>query len=136
MAASRDGFFTAAHDVSSGGLAMTLVEMASAVRRLLAFPARLGGSVRVRSSVSLRAESRGRAANEEVRFPDMCEPRACQPNESEWSMAPSMAARRQGLFTCPCASLRATSEGTFPCPLRLIEPPAVARGQAPDNPGG
>ncbi|MDP4803884.1 MAG: AIR synthase related protein, partial [Candidatus Nanopelagicales bacterium] len=73
VAGSRDGMLTAAHDVSDGGIAMTLVEMAlrSGVGARMWLPDD------VDPFVYLFAESAGRAIvviprSEEMRFTEMC----------------------------------------------------------------
>ena len=73
VAGSRDGMLTAAHDVSDGGIAMTLIEMAlrSGVGARLWLPDE------VDPFVYLFAESAGRAIvviprSEEMRFTEMC----------------------------------------------------------------
>ena len=73
VAGSRDGMLTAAHDVSDGGFAMTIVEMAlrSGVGARLWLPDDID------PFVQLFAESAGRAVvvvprSEELRFSEMC----------------------------------------------------------------
>ncbi|MBR25092.1 MAG: hypothetical protein CMN22_08895 [Rubrivirga sp.] len=73
VAASRDGMITAAHDVSDGGFAIAVVEMALRSR----VGARLWLPDDVDPFVQLFAESAGRAVvviprSEELRFTEMC----------------------------------------------------------------
>ncbi len=73
VAASRDGMITAAHDVSDGGFAVAVVEMALRSR----IGARLWLPDDVDPFVQLFAESAGRAVvviprSEELRFTEMC----------------------------------------------------------------
>ena len=73
VAGSRDGMLTAAHDVSDGGFAMTIVEMALRAN----IGARLWLPDGIDPFVQLFAESAGRAVvvvprSEELRFSEMC----------------------------------------------------------------
>lgn len=73
VAGSRDGMLTAAHDVSDGGIAQTIVEMALASRR----GARLWVPDGVDAFTFLFSESTARAVvvisrSEELRFTEMC----------------------------------------------------------------
>jgi len=73
VAGSRDGMLTAAHDVSDGGFAMTIVEMALRA----GVGARLWLPDGIDPFVQLFSESAGRAVvvvarSEELRFSEMC----------------------------------------------------------------
>ena len=113
VAGSRDGMVSAAHDVSTGGLAQTLVEMA------------LRGGVGARvflpdgldPFVALFSESAGRAVvvvprSEEVRFSDMCIARHVP--LTRIGVVDGDALSVQGLFDVSLAELREASESTLP----------------------
>ena len=115
VAASRDGLLTAAHDVSVGGLAITLAEMAL----------RSGKGARVflpddiEPFVSLFSESTSRVVfvvprSEEVRFTDMCTARGVPAARIGVVDSTIEGLEVQGHFTTPLAELRDASEGTFP----------------------
>jgi len=115
IAASRDGLLTAAHDVSVGGLAISLAEMAL----------RSGTGARIflpddaDPFVALFSESAGRIVfvvprSEEVRFTDMCTARGVPAARIGVVDSQIGGLEVQGLFTLPIDDMRATSEGTFP----------------------
>jgi len=87
VAGSRDGMLTAAHDVSDGGFAMTIVEMALRA----GIGARLWLPDGIDPFVQLFSESAGRAVvvvprSEELRFSEMCGAAACPLIGSGWSI--------------------------------------------------
>ncbi len=96
VAASRDGMITAAHDVSDGGFAIAVVEMALRSR----VGARLWLPDDVDPFVQLFAESAGRAVvviprSEELRFTEMCAARGVPASrvgvvDSVWVLIPDM----------------------------------------------
>ena len=111
--ASRDGLLDAAHDLSDGGIAQALVEMA--------LRGGIGARVWVPDGldpfVFLFAESAARAVvavprEEEVRFADMCTARRFP--FLRIGVVDGDALDVQGQFTVPLADLRAAHEGTFP----------------------
>jgi phosphoribosylformylglycinamidine synthase len=115
VAASRDGLLTAAHDVSIGGLGVTLAEMAL----------RSGKGARVflpdglDPFVALFSESQGRVVfvvprSEEVRFTDMCTARGVPATRIGVVDAGVSGLEVQGQFTVSMVDLRASSESTFP----------------------
>jgi phosphoribosylformylglycinamidine synthase len=115
VAASRDGLLTAAHDVSVGGLGVTLAEMAL----------RAGTGARiflpddVDPFVALFSESAGRIVfvvprSEEVRFTDMCTARGVPAARIGVVDSEIAGLEVQGQFTVRMDDLRAASEGTFP----------------------
>ncbi|MGB2840528.1 MAG: AIR synthase-related protein, partial [Actinomycetes bacterium] len=115
VAASRDGLLTAAHDVSLGGLAVTLAEMAL----------RSGKGARVflpdgaDPFVALFSESAGRIVfvvprSEEVRFTDMCTARGVPAVRIGVVDSEADGLQVQDHFAVPTADLSAASEGTFP----------------------
>jgi len=117
VAASRDGLVTAAHDVSAGGLAQTLVEMSlrSDVGARIVLPES------VDPFVALFSESSGRAVvvvprTEEVRFQDMCTARHVPVERIGVVDAQTSTASLdfQELFSVALADIRAASESTFP----------------------
>jgi phosphoribosylformylglycinamidine synthase len=114
VAASRDGLLTAAHDVSSGGLAQTLVEMALRSDR----GARVMLPEGVDPFVALFSESAGRAVlviprSEEVRFNDMCTARGVPVSRIGVVDSTLDSLEFQGLFDASLSQLRAASESTF-----------------------
>ncbi|GAB3271844.1 phosphoribosylformylglycinamidine synthase subunit PurL [Arthrobacter pigmenti] len=134
--ASRDGMIDAAHDVSEGGLAATLSEMALR----FSVGARVGiDELCERDGIdaftALFSETQGRAVvsvarSEEVRFTDMCSARGFahlrigvvdNPPVVDQANASERVETRveqtldvQGYFTLPVASLREAHEGTLP----------------------
>ena len=115
VAASRDGLLTAAHDVSVGGLAISLAEMAL----------RSGKGARVflpdgiDPFVALFSESAGRIIfvvprSEEVRFTDMCTARGVPAARIGVVDAQIGGLEVQGQFIVPIDELRSASESTFP----------------------
>ena len=113
VAGSRDGMLTAAHDVSEGGLAQTLVEMA--------LRGGVGARVFLPEDVSpfvgLFSESAARAVvvvprSEELRFTDMCVARHVP--VTRIGVVDGDALDVQGLFRAPLGELRAAYEGTLP----------------------
>ena len=115
VAASRDGLLTAAHDVSAGGLAITLAEMALRSGK----GARVFLPDDVDPFVSLFSESTSRVVfvvprSEEVRFTDMCTARGVPAARIGVVDSTIEGLEVQGQFTTPLAELRDASEGTFP----------------------
>jgi phosphoribosylformylglycinamidine synthase subunit PurL len=117
VAGSRDGMLTAAHDVSEGGLAITLVEMALRGAR----GARVVLPDDVEPFVALFSESAGRAVvvvprSEELRFSDMCVARHVPVARIGVVDGVGDLAELgvQGQFSVPLAQLRAASESTLP----------------------
>lgn len=115
VAASRDGLLTAAHDVSVGGLAISLVEMALRSGR----GARIFLPDEADPFVALFSESAGRIVfvvprSEEVRFTDMCSARGVPATRIGVVDSEIGGLEVQGQFTVPIDELRTTSEGTFP----------------------
>jgi phosphoribosylformylglycinamidine synthase len=113
VAGSRDGMLSAAHDVSAGGLAQTLVEMAlrGGVGARIFLPAGLD------PFVALFSESPGRAVvvvprSEEVRFSDMCVARHVP--LARIGVVDGDTLSVQGLFDVALTELREASEGTLP----------------------
>ena len=117
VAGSRDGMLTAAHDVSEGGVALALVEMALRGGR----GARVVLPDDVDPFVALFSESTGRAVvvvprSEELRFTDMCVARHVPVvrvgvvdgvgDQAELAV--------QGQFSVSLAQLRTASESTLP----------------------
>jgi phosphoribosylformylglycinamidine synthase len=114
VAASRDGLLTAAHDVSVGGLAITLVEMAL----------RSGTGARIflpddtEPFVALFSESAGRIVfvvprSEEVRFTDMCTARDVPATRIGVVDSEVAGLDVQDQCTVTLEQLRDASEGTF-----------------------
>ena len=128
VAGSRDGMLTAAHDVSDGGVAQTLVEMAlrSGVGARCWVPDGLD------PFVFLFAESAGRAVvvvprTEELRFTEMCAARALPAHRIgvvDSGLGPdaghpegTQVMQLSGQFTVTLDELRAASEATLPAVL-------------------
>ena len=128
VAGSRDGMLTAAHDVSDGGVAQVLVEMAlrSGVGARCWVPDGLD------PFVHLFSESAGRAIvvvprSEELRFTEMCAARALPAHrigvvDSGLGPDAGYAAGTQvlqlaDLFTVTLDELRAAHESTLPAVL-------------------
>ena len=117
IAGSRDGMVTAAHDVSDGGLAQTIVEMAlrSATGARIFLPDDLD------PFVALFAESAGRAVvvvprSEELRFTDMCVARYVPVARIGVvdGVGKDAVLDVQGLFSVALADLDAASQATLP----------------------
>jgi phosphoribosylformylglycinamidine synthase len=114
VAASRDGLLTAAHDVSVGGLAVTLVEMALRSDK----GARIFMPDGIDPFVALFSESAGRIVfvvprSEEVRFTDMCTARGVPAARIGVVDGDVDGLEVQGQFTASLAELRDASERTF-----------------------
>ncbi len=114
---SRDGMLTAAHDVSDGGLAQTLVEMALRSGR----GARVFLPEDLDPFVALFAESAGRAVvvvprSEELRFTDMCVARYVPVARIGVVDGAGKGAVLdvQGLFSVALGDLEAAAEATLP----------------------
>jgi phosphoribosylformylglycinamidine synthase len=114
VAASRDGLLSAAHDVSVGGLAITLVDMAlrSDVGARVFLPDEID------PFVTLFAESAGRIVfvvprSEEVRFTDMCTARNIPAIRIGVVDAEVEGLDVQGQFRVALSELHSTSESTF-----------------------
>ncbi|TAK70465.1 MAG: phosphoribosylformylglycinamidine synthase subunit PurL [Actinomycetota bacterium] len=120
VAGSRDGMLTAAHDVSDGGVAQTLVEMALRA----GIGARCWVPDGVKPFVFLFSESAGRAVvvvarSEELRFTDMCAARGVPAErigvvDSGLGGGSSQVLELSGQFTVGLDELRAAHEGTLP----------------------
>ena len=117
VAGSRDGMITAAHDVSDGGLAQTIVEMAlrSGTGARIFLPDDLD------PFVALFAESAGRAVvvvprSEELRFTDMCVARYVPVARIGVvdGVGKDAVLDVQGLFSVDLADLNAAAEATLP----------------------
>jgi len=111
--ASRDGLIDAAHDVSAGGLAQSLVE--SVLRHGVG--ARVWVPDGIDPFVFLFSESQGRATvsvprSEEVRFTDMCTARRF-PHERIGVVDDAGTLEVQGQFTVSLDELRAAWSGTL-----------------------
>ena len=119
VAGSRDGFFSAAHDVSDGGIAQTLVEMAmrSGIGARVAVPAELDAFVFLWSESATRAVvvvSPGR--NDE--FLAMCAAKSFPVAEIGVVASSSNSVELNGVFgetiSLEISELRAISEATLP----------------------
>jgi phosphoribosylformylglycinamidine synthase II len=125
IAGSREGIISAAHDISDGGLIITLVEMALRhnVGAVVALPAS------VDPFVALFSESTARAVvvvplSEELRFTEMCAAKDLPAQrigvvDSQLAVAAGFPERTQalevsGLFAVPLEELRAASAATLP----------------------
>jgi phosphoribosylformylglycinamidine synthase subunit PurL len=113
-AASRDGLASAAHDISEGGLAQTLVEAALAGETGCRVVVPEGAD----PFVFLFSESAGRALvavprTEESRLVAVCEARGLPVTRIGVSDPESGSVEVQGLFTVPLEELRSTSEGVL-----------------------
>ncbi|WP_312180237.1 phosphoribosylformylglycinamidine synthase subunit PurL [Arthrobacter sp.] len=118
--ASRDGMIDSAHDLSEGGLAAALSEMALR----FGVGARIGlDEVAERDGVDLFtllfSESQARAVvsvarSEEVRFTDMCSARGFAHSRIGVVDTEIEALDFQSLFTLPLAELKEAHEGTLP----------------------
>ena len=118
--ASRDGMIDAAHDLSEGGLAAALSEMALR----FGVGARIGlDEVCERDGVDLPtllfSESQGRAVvsvarSEEVRFKDMCSARGYAHMRIGVVDTEVGALEFQGHFSLPLSELKDAHEGTLP----------------------
>ena len=114
-AASRDGLVSAAHDVSEGGLAQTVVEAALAGETGVRLVLPEGAD----PFVWLFSESAGRVLvavprTEESRFVAMCEARALPCARVGVVDQGSDELEVQGQFSVPLAQLRAVWESTLP----------------------
>ncbi|NQW71304.1 MAG: phosphoribosylformylglycinamidine synthase subunit PurL [Actinobacteria bacterium] len=114
VAGSRDGLFTAAHDVSDGGIAQVLVEMALA--------SNAGGRCSVPGGIDpftyLFSESAGRAvvvvpAEHEARLVDVCAARGL-PAAHIGEVDGGKELKFVGLFSVALTELREAHEGTLP----------------------
>ena len=119
IAGSRDGMFSAAHDLSDGGLAQSIVE--SCLRggngARLVLPETDADGHGLDPFVALFAESAGRAVvavprTEELRFTDMCKAR--QLPVARIGVVDGDVLEVQGQFTVPLAELREAHTRTFP----------------------
>ena len=113
--ASRDGLVSAAHDLSEGGLAQTIVESAMAGET----GCRIVLPEDCDPFVMLFSESAGRVLvavprTEESRFRSMCEARGLPAVRIGVVDQASDELEVQGLFTVSLAELRATSEAVLP----------------------
>jgi phosphoribosylformylglycinamidine synthase len=115
VAASRDGLLTAAHDVSVGGLGITLAEMALRSGR----GARVFLPDELDSFVALFSESTARLVfvvprSEEVRLTDMCTARGVPASRIGVVDSSIDGLEVQGQFSVSMGELRHASESTFP----------------------
>ncbi len=115
VAGSRDGMISAAHDVSDGGLAQTLVEMA--------LVGQCGARVLLDADadpfVQLFSESAGRVVvavprSEELRFTEMCTARGLPWRKTGVVDPEAGALEIQGVASLGLDELRAAWEGTLP----------------------
>jgi phosphoribosylformylglycinamidine synthase len=118
---SRDGLVDAAHDVSDGGLAQTLVEMCLLGAGKRGVGARVWLPDDLDPFVALFAESTARAVvavprSEEVRFTDMCTARGFPHLRIGVTdgLGDDAALDVQGQFSVPLHELRAAWSGTLP----------------------
>ena len=116
VAGSRDGMISAAHDLSDGGLAQALVEMAPDRPVRCADRARPDG---VDPFVQLFSESAGRVVvavprTEELRFTEMCSARGLPWRKTGVVDPESGALEIQDVATFSLDELREAWEGTLP----------------------
>ncbi|MBY6679080.1 MULTISPECIES: phosphoribosylformylglycinamidine synthase subunit PurL [unclassified Rhodococcus (in: high G+C Gram-positive bacteria)] len=114
-ASSRDGLVTAAHDLSEGGLAQTVVEVALAGET----GCRILPPEGTDPFVTLFSESSGRVLvavprTEETRFTGMCSARGMPWTRIGVADEGSDEVEFQGLFSVPLTELREAYEGTLP----------------------
>ncbi len=114
--ASRDGLLDAAHDISDGGLVITLAEMAMRG----GIGARVWLPEGIDPFVALFSESVARAVavvprEEEVRLKDMCTARGLP--HVRIGVVTGDALEVQDVFSVPLTELRATHEATLPAVL-------------------
>ena len=112
---SRDGLISAAHDLSEGGLAQTVVEAALAGET----GCRIVLPEDADPFVMLFSESAGRVLvaiprSEETRFTKMCDARGLPWERIGVVDQGSDSVEVQGQFTVPMTELRAAHEGTLP----------------------
>lgn len=115
LAGSRDGMISAAHDLSEGGLAQAVVEMALAGETACRVLLPEGAD----PFVALFSESTGRVLvavprSEDPRFTGMCTMRGLPWTRIGVVDDGSDSLDVQGHFTVPLAELRETFEGTLP----------------------
>ncbi|GAA5157277.1 MULTISPECIES: phosphoribosylformylglycinamidine synthase subunit PurL [Amycolatopsis] len=115
VAGSRDGMISAAHDLSDGGLAQTLVETVLVGQ----CGARIVLDEDVDPFVQLFSESSGRVLvavprTEELRFTEMCTARGLPWRKTGVVDPESGALEIQGVTSFPLAELREAWEGTLP----------------------
>jgi len=130
ITAARDGLLAAAHDLSDGGLAQSLVEscLRHGVGARVSLPAGLD------PFVQLYSESAGRClvavpTTYELAFTQLCAARALPITRLGVTTEESLAI--DGLFTASLAELREAYEGTLPA---LFGPLAGASPDAPAAP--
>ena len=132
VAGSRDGMFTAAHDVSDGGVAVALAEMTmrSGIGARVWVPDGPAGKA-LDPFVFLFSESTGRAIvvvarSEELRFTEMCNARQLPAHRigvvdsglgADAGHASEQVLQVNDLFTVTLADLRAANESTLPALL-------------------
>ncbi|WP_054816542.1 phosphoribosylformylglycinamidine synthase subunit PurL [Nocardia arizonensis] len=114
-AGSRDGLISAAHDLSEGGLAQTVIEAALAGETGCRILLPEGAD----PFVALFSESTGRVLvavprTEETRFTKMCDARGLPWTRIGVVDQGSDSVEVQGQFSVPLAELRAAYEGTLP----------------------
>ncbi|MPY77933.1 MAG: phosphoribosylformylglycinamidine synthase subunit PurL [Actinophytocola sp.] len=115
VAGSRDGMISAAHDLSDGGLAQTIVEMALIGQT----GARLVLDPDMDPFVQLFSESAGRVLvavprSEELRFTELCSARGMPWRKTGVVVPESDALEIQDVATLPLDELRTAWEGTLP----------------------
>ena len=126
VAGARDGMLTSAHDISDGGLAITLAELCLR----FGFGARIVLDESADPFVTLFSESASRAVvavprSEELRFTDMCEARGLpwqRIGVVDGSPESSPSLEIQGVLSIPLEELRAAHEGTLPALLGSLAP--------------
>ncbi len=126
LAGSRDGMISAAHDLSEGGLAQAVVEMALAGETACRVLLPEGAD----PFVALFSESAGRVLvavprSEEPRFTSMCTMRGLPWTRIGVVDDGADSLDVQGLFTVPMLELRETFEATLPALFGGAVPPAV-----------
>ncbi len=138
VAGSRERLLTAAHDVSDGGLALTLAEMCLrfGVGAQIALPDSVAGGD---PFVALFSESAGRAvvavpAAHERRLSELCAAGkvACQRIGTGGTGSSAASLDVDGVFALPLARLRDAHEGTLPTLLGALAPTAPTAPTAPD----
>jgi phosphoribosylformylglycinamidine synthase II len=124
VAASRDGMITAAHDISDGGFAIAIAEMAMRAGT----GARLWVPDNIAPFIFLFAESAGRAVvviprSEELRFTEMCAARGLPAERvgvvdsglgADFGFPGEQVIVMGDYFTLPLEQLRETHEATLP----------------------
>ena len=126
VAGSRDGMLSSAHDLSDGGLGITLSELCLR----FGYGARVVLPEGADPFVSLFSESAGRAVvavprSEELRFTDMCEARGLpwqRIGVVDGTPEANPALAIQDVLTVPVSDLRSAYEGTLPALFGALAP--------------